>query len=83
MAEAQKEGKIRSLGVSNYSIEHLEELWKYIHEEGGDGILSVGQWEVTPWLARRDIRDWCKDHGVIVQVCLSKSCQPKIPEGRC
>lgn len=68
MAEAQKEGKIRSLGVSNYSIAHLDELWKYIHEEGGDGVLSVGQWEVTPWLSRREWRDWCKDHGVVVEV---------------
>lgn len=68
MAEAQREGKVRSLGVSNYSIQHLEELWKYIHEEGGGGVLSVGQWEVTPWISRRKWRDWCGDHGVVVQV---------------
>lgn len=76
MAQAQKEGKVRSLGVSNYSIQHLEELWKYIHEEGGEGVLSVGQWEVTPWLSRRKWQDWCKDHGVVVQVYLKKSYRP-------
>ncbi|KAH8153027.1 uncharacterized protein LAJ45_02614 [Morchella importuna] len=67
MVEAHKEGKIRSLGVSNYSVDHLNELWKYIHEEGGGGVLSVGQWEVTPWLGRRDIRKWCEERGVVVQ----------------
>lgn len=80
MAEAQREGKVRSLGVSNYSIQHLDELWKYIHEEGGDGVLSVGQWEVTPWLSRRGWRDWCKDHGVVVQVYSATFVGPEFPK---
>lgn len=83
MAEAQKEGKVRSLGVSNYSIQHLKELWQHIHEEGsGGGVLSVGQWEVTPWLARRKWRDWCADHGVAVQVFHARAVRCGLQEGR-
>ncbi|KAL7276951.1 hypothetical protein RUND412_000045 [Rhizina undulata] len=71
MVEAHKEGKIRSLGVSNYGVGHLNELWDWIkneEKEGRDGgTLSVGQWEVTPWCAREDIRMWCSERGVAVQ----------------
>ncbi|KAI9838876.1 MAG: hypothetical protein M1819_004083 [Sarea resinae] len=73
MVEAQKEGKIRSLGVSNYGIHHLQELENYIKEEeakkgkGSGGEISVGQWEVHPWLARPEIVEWCEKRGIIVE----------------
>ena len=61
MVEAQKAGKIRSLGVSNYGVHHLDELEAYIADEeskngkGASGEISVGQWELHPWLVRPDI----------------------------
>ncbi|TGZ82497.1 2,5-diketo-D-gluconic acid reductase A [Ascodesmis nigricans] len=69
MVEAQKEGKIRSLGVSNYGIHHLEELknWQKSVAPEDAGILSVGQWEIHPWLMRKDIREWCEKEEVIVE----------------
>jgi diketogulonate reductase-like aldo/keto reductase len=67
MAEACEEGKVRSLGVSNYSIGHLDELWEWIGGGEKRGCLSVGQWEVTPWCARREWREWCRHRGVVVQ----------------
>lgn len=66
MVEAQKAGKVRSIGVSNYGIHHLEELNEYI-KSGGGGEISVGQWEIHPWLAREDIVDWCFKHNVVVE----------------
>lgn len=73
LVEAQKEGKIRSIGVSNYGVRHLDELEAYISEleakngKGSGGEISVGQWEVHPWLGRRDIVEWCEKRGVVIQ----------------
>ena len=65
MAEAQKAGQIRSLGVSNYGVHHLNELEAYMKEVGG--TLDVGQWELHPWLQRDDIVSWCRERGVVIQ----------------
>jgi diketogulonate reductase-like aldo/keto reductase len=73
LAEAQEAGKVRSLGVSNYGVHHLNELEAYIKElesergPGKGGVISVGQWELHPWLARPDIVSWCKERGIVVQ----------------
>ena len=73
LVEAQRAGKIRSLGVSNYGVHHLNELEAYIkelesqHQLGKDGQISVGQWELHPWLTRPDIVEWCKKRGIVVE----------------
>ncbi|KAK6863943.1 hypothetical protein PG995_000471 [Apiospora arundinis] len=75
LVEAVDAGKVRSIGVSNYGVHHLDELEAYIKEleaergggSGKGGILSVGQWEVHPWLPRDDIIDWCRARGVAVE----------------
>jgi diketogulonate reductase-like aldo/keto reductase len=54
-------------------VHHLDELEAYIAKleeengKGNGGEISVGQWEVHPWLGRDDIADWCKQRGTIVQ----------------
>ncbi|KAF2737747.1 2,5-diketo-D-gluconic acid reductase A [Polyplosphaeria fusca] len=73
MVEGVEAGKIRSIGVSNYGVHHLDELEAWIKEtdakegKGKGGVLSVNQIELHPWLARKDIVGWCKERGVIVQ----------------
>ncbi|RAL67191.1 hypothetical protein DID88_007968 [Monilinia fructigena] len=73
LVEAQEEGKIRSLGVSNYGVHHLDEMEAYIKEleeemgKGRGGVIDVGQWELHPWLARPDIVSWCEKRGIIVE----------------
>ncbi|KIH89814.1 aldehyde reductase [Sporothrix brasiliensis 5110] len=74
LVEAVEAGHVRSIGVSNYGVHHLEELLVHIKEleeerggPGKGGILSVGQWEIHPWVARRDIVDWSAKHNVAVQ----------------
>ncbi|PWY73815.1 Aldo/keto reductase [Aspergillus sclerotioniger CBS 115572] len=66
LVEAQKTGKIRSLGVSNYGIQHLEELEEYIRSSGVGGEISVGQYEIHPWCAREDIVGWLRERNVVV-----------------
>ncbi|MCJ1344198.1 hypothetical protein MMC31_002401, partial [Peltigera leucophlebia] len=73
LVEAQQAGKIRSIGVSNYGIHHLDELESYIKEleevngKGKGGEISVGQWELHPWLTRPDIVQWCQQRGVVIE----------------
>lgn len=73
LVEGVEAGKIRSIGVSNYGVRHLEELETYIKNtnekegNGKGGILSVNQVELHPWLARKDIVDWCNKRGVVLE----------------
>jgi diketogulonate reductase-like aldo/keto reductase len=75
LVEAVEAGKVRSIGVSNYGVHHLEELERWMEEtearegKGKGGILSVNQVELHPWLARPDIVQWCEKRGVILEVC--------------
>ncbi|KAF7563641.1 hypothetical protein G7046_g447 [Stylonectria norvegica] len=74
LVESVEAGKVRSIGVSNYGVHHLDELEKHIKElekerggEGKGGVISVGQWEIHPWLTRPDIFKWCNDRHIAVQ----------------
>ncbi|KAF2247619.1 Aldo/keto reductase [Trematosphaeria pertusa] len=73
LVEGVETGKIRSIGVSNYGVHHMEELESWIKSteekegKGKGGVLSVNQVELHPWLARKDIVDWCKKRGVILE----------------
>ncbi|KAK0884428.1 hypothetical protein LTR87_001770 [Friedmanniomyces endolithicus] len=69
LAEAVDEGKVRSIGVSNYGVHHLEELdeWQKQQPKDKAGVLSVNQVELHPWLARPDIVSWSQEHGVVVE----------------
>lgn len=74
LVECVEEGKVRSIGVSNYGVHHLDELETHIKEleterggKGKGGVLSVGQWEIHPWCAREDIAAWCKARGVAIE----------------
>jgi len=74
LVEAQEEGKVRSLGVSNYGVHHLDELETHIQElekerggAGKGGMISVGQYELHPWCERQDIVDWCKRRNIVLE----------------
>lgn len=74
LVEAVEAGKVRSIGVSNYGVHHLDELERHIREleterggKGKGGILSIHQVEIHPWLGRKDIVDWCERRGVHVE----------------
>ncbi|KAI0006387.1 aldo-keto reductase [Xylariaceae sp. FL0662B] len=74
LVEAVEEGKIRSIGISNYGVHHLDELEKHIAEleserggKGKGGIISVGQYEVHPWCPRSDIAEWCAKRNIALE----------------
>ncbi|KAL1304045.1 hypothetical protein AAFC00_000482 [Neodothiora populina] len=71
LVEAVEAGKIRSIGVSNYGVKHLEELEQWQKETksagGNPGVLSVNQVELHPWLPREDIVNWCKERKIVME----------------
>lgn len=58
----QAEGRIRSIGVSNFTEEHLRRL---IDETGVTPV--VNQVESHPWLPQHDLRAFHAEHGIITQ----------------
>ncbi|MFN3432212.1 MAG: aldo/keto reductase [Candidatus Sericytochromatia bacterium] len=56
------EGLVRSIGVSNFTVRHLEEL---IAESGV--VPAVNQVEFHPFLFQKDLLDYCRDKGIQLQ----------------
>ena len=61
--EAIAEGKVKSGGVSNYGVHHLQELLNTKPKI----IPAVNQVELHPFLQRKDIDDYCKKHGIYLE----------------
>ena len=57
-----KEGKTRSIGVSNFTIRHLEELLGTT-----DLVPAVNQFELSPFLYQKDLIDYCQNKSIVVE----------------
>ncbi|MBR3304892.1 MAG: aldo/keto reductase [Clostridia bacterium] len=57
-----EEGKVRAIGVCNFTIEFLEELRKNCHI-----TPAVNQIEMHPMLIQHDLMDYCSDHGILIE----------------
>jgi diketogulonate reductase-like aldo/keto reductase len=57
-----EERRARAIGVSNYMVNHLDELL-------GEARVrpAVNQIEVSPFLQQREVRAACKAHGIVVE----------------
>jgi diketogulonate reductase-like aldo/keto reductase len=58
----RKEGKCRSIGVSNYTIRHLQELMN-----SSSVLPSVNQVEFNPFLYQRELLEFCKAKKVALE----------------
>lgn len=56
-----KEGSIRSIGVANYGIPHIEELYNW---DGLEIEPDVNQVELHPWLMRNELVKHCFEKGI-------------------
>jgi diketogulonate reductase-like aldo/keto reductase len=62
MEEIHKEGLARSIGVSNFNINHIDELL-----ETADIIPAVNQVEISPFLNQKELQDHCYSKGIQIE----------------
>jgi 2,5-diketo-D-gluconate reductase A len=60
--EMQKQGKVRSIGVSNFLPEHLQRI---IDDTGV--VPAVNQLELHPAYAQRDVREFHRDKDILIE----------------
>ena len=56
------DGKVRAIGVSNFMVEHLEELLKT-----ATVVPAVNQIEVHPYFQQREVQAFGAEHGILTQ----------------
>lgn len=62
LLEAKKRGWTRSIGVSNYGIQHLQEMFR-------DGYKPViNQIDLHPFMTRTDIVQFCQRNDIVLEV---------------
>lgn len=61
LEKLQSAGKARSIGVSNYTIRHLNQLLA-----DSDKAPAVNQVELHPYLYQKDLMDFCRSKGIVV-----------------
>ena len=62
MEQAVKEGKIHSLGLSNWYVEELEEFLPQVTI-----MPALVQNEIHPYYQENDVIPYIQDHGIVVQ----------------
>ena len=58
----QSQGKVRSIGVSNYTIRHLKQLFDYCQVKP-----AVNQVELHVFLQQPELLAFCREHNIVVQ----------------
>jgi diketogulonate reductase-like aldo/keto reductase len=58
----KRQGGARNIGVSNYTIRHLEQMQSYAHE-----LPAVNQVELHVFLQQPELLEYCRKHNIIVQ----------------
>lgn len=62
MKALRESGMARAIGVSNYTVRHLDEF-----VSSSDVLPAVNQIELHPFLQARDIVAFCRNHGIVVE----------------
>jgi len=62
LEEFKNDGRARSIGVSNFQIEHLERL-----ASETDTVSAVNQIEVHPYLTNDAVRGYGREHGIVTE----------------
>ena len=77
LVRLKQSGKVRSIGVSNYMIRHLEELLAET-----DIVPAVNQIELSPFLQRRKLVAYCRERGIVVESYSTMSRGQKLSDAR-
>jgi 2,5-diketo-D-gluconate reductase A len=62
LAEFKRDGRARSIGVSNFQVSHLQRLARET-----DTTPAVNQIEVHPYFGNDEVRDYGREHGIVTQ----------------
>ena len=62
LEEFRRDGRARSIGVSNFQVGHLERL-----ANETDTVPAVNQIEVHPYFVNEEVREYCREHGIAVE----------------
>ncbi|KAJ7132386.1 NADP-dependent oxidoreductase domain-containing protein [Mycena epipterygia] len=61
MEKIYSSGRARAIGVSNFSIKTIEQLFKTAKV-----VPAVNQVEMTPYLAQPELLEYCREKGIVV-----------------
>jgi len=81
MEQLHKEGRAKAIGVSNYAVEHFEELKEYatVYPPAVNQILVCSQplfvqhatrltgAKLHPWKQQREVVSYCQKHNIVLQ----------------
>jgi 2,5-diketo-D-gluconate reductase A len=62
LEEFRRDGRARSIGVSNFQVGHLDRL-----ASETDTVPAVNQIEVHPYFVNDEVRAYCAEHGIAVE----------------
>ena len=62
LEEFRRDGRARSIGVSNFQVAHLQRL-----ANETDTVPAVNQIEVHPYFTNDEVRAYCSEHGIAVE----------------
>lgn len=63
LIDAKKAGKVKSIGVSNYGVKHIQELMSNYPNDPP----SMNQIELSPFFQRREIVKECSKHNIAIE----------------
>merc|ERR1711862_165831 len=66
MEDLYTQGKVKALGVTNYSVRHLKQLLKVCRVKP-----MINQVEFHPRLVQTELLEFCKKEGIVVQAYAS------------
>ncbi|KAH6866981.1 NADP-dependent oxidoreductase domain-containing protein [Alternaria rosae] len=64
LKQAQEKGIVRDIGVSNYGIQHIDELASI---DSKASLPAVNQIELHPWCQQREVVEYCKSKNIVVE----------------
>lgn len=62
MEEVYKSGRVKAIGLANWSIPYLKQL-----EKSWNVVPAVNQVELHPFLPQHELSRYCKDRGILLE----------------
>ena len=77
LEELYADGRVRSIGVSNFQPTHLQRLL-----DETETVPAINQVELHPWLQQRGLREFHAEHGIVTQALSRSRAAPASPTRR-